>query len=249
METKKNAKIFGLHAIREAIKSKQAIDKVFLQKGLRGEAIKSLENLLREQHVQISYVPVEKLERLTKHGNHQGAVANISPINFPAMEEIIPALMENEKPPLFLLLDEITDVRNLGAIMRTAECTGTCAILIPKQGGAAINEETVKTSAGAIFNIPICKVDHLKDALFFLRSYQVQIVAATEKTDQFLYDVDFKKPTAIIMGSEGKGVSPSILKLADQRAKLPLLGEIGSLNVSVACGAFLYEAVRQREGF
>lgn len=248
MEAKRNNKIFGIHAIREAVESKQAIDKVFLQKGLRGEAVKALEALLKEHHINISYVPVEKLDRLSKHGNHQGAAANISPIRFPEMEEIIPSLMEKETPPLFLLLDEITDVRNLGAIMRTAECTGTSAILLPKQGGAAINAETVKSSAGAIFNIPICKVNHLKDALFFLQSYEVQIVAATEKTAQSVYQMDFTKPTAIVMGSEGKGVSPAILKMVDQRAKLPLLGKISSLNVSVACGAFLYEAVRQRMG-
>lgn len=246
METKKTAKIFGIHALQEALKSEQSLDKIFLQKGLRSEALKSIEKNAKEHNVQLSYVPVEKLDRMTKHGNHQGVVASISPINFPTMEEIIPTLMEKDTPPLFLLLDEITDVRNLGAIMRTAECTGVNAILIPKQGGAAINEETVKTSAGAIFNIPICKVDHLKDALFFLQSYQIQLVAATEKTDQLLYGIDFKKPTAIIMGSEGKGVSPAILKMVDQRAKLPLLGQISSLNVSVACGAFLYEAVRQR---
>lgn len=239
------SKIFGIHAIDEALKSEQAIDKVFLQKGLRGDAVKNLEKKLKEHQIPISYVPVEKLDRLTKN-NHQGVVASISPIRFAEMEEIVPEIMEKVTTPLFLLLDEISDVRNLGAILRSAECTGVNAIILPKQGGAAINDETVKTSAGAIFNLPICKTAHLKDALFFLQSYGVQLIAATEKTNQLVYEVDFTKPTAIIMGSEGKGISPSILKMVDQKAKLPLLGEISSLNVSVACGAFLYEAVRQR---
>ncbi len=246
-KTEKNpSKIFGIHAVDEALESGQSIDKVFFQTGLRGDSIKNIERKLKANQVSISYVPVEKLERLAKHGNHQGVVASISPIGFLELETTIPAIMEENKNPLFLLLDEITDVRNLGAIIRTAECTGVSALILPKQGGAAINDETVKTSAGAIFNLPICKVVHLKDALFFLHSYGVQLIAATEKTAQSVYEVDFKKPTAIIMGSEGKGVSASILKMVDQKAKLPLLGKISSLNVSVACGAFLYEAVRQR---
>lgn len=248
METKKNTRIFGIHPVLEALKKNQALDKIFLQKGLRGEAIKNIETQAKQNNVQLSYVPVEKLDRLAKHQNHQGVVANGSPIHFSEMETLVPQIMEQTPTPLFLLLDEITDVRNLGAIIRTAECTGVHAIILPQHGGAAINEETVKTSAGAIFNLPICKTAHLKDAMFFLQSYEVQLVAATEKTDQLLYDMDFTKPTAIIMGSEGKGISPSILKLMDQKAKLPLLGKTSSLNVSVACGAFLYEAVRQRMG-
>ncbi|HET8838792.1 MAG TPA: 23S rRNA (guanosine(2251)-2'-O)-methyltransferase RlmB [Flavobacteriaceae bacterium] len=240
------SKIFGVHAVAEAIESGQSIDKVFFQAGLRGDSIKNLERKLKENQVPISYVPIEKLERLAKQENHQGVVASISPVGFSNMEVVIPAIMEEIENPLFLLLDEISDVRNLGAIVRTAECTGVHAIILPKQGGAAINNETVKTSAGAIFNIPICKVAHLKDALFFLQSYEVQLIAATEKSAQNVYEVNFRKPTAIIMGSEGKGVSPSILKMVDQKAKLPILGKIESLNVSVACGAFLYEAVRQR---
>ena len=243
---KKQSKIFGIHAVEEALKSGQNFDKVFFQTGLSSSLLKTLERKLKKLQVPISYVPIEKLDRLAKHGNHQGVVANISPIGFFEMEKILPEIMEKHENPLFLLLDEISDVRNLGAIIRTAECTGVNAIILPKQGGAAINDETVKTSAGAIFNLPICKVSHLKDALFFLQSYNVQLIAATEKTEQSIFEVDFKKPTAVIMGSEGKGVSASILKMVDRKAKLPLLGKISSLNVSVACGAFLYEAVRQR---
>ena len=147
---------------------------------------------------------------------------------------------------MFLLLDQISDVRNFGAIIRTAECTGVDGIIVQKSGGAPINGDTVKTSAGAVFNIPICKVDHIKDAMFYLQASDIKVVAATEKTEDTIYDIDFKKGCAIIMGSEDRGINPSILKLVDDKAKLPMYGSIASLNVSVACGAFLYEVVRQR---
>ena len=147
---------------------------------------------------------------------------------------------------MFLLLDQLSDVRNFGAIIRTAECTGVDGIIIQKSGGAPINGDTVKTSAGAVFNIPICKVDHIKDAMFYLQASDIKVVAATEKTENTIYDIDFKQGCALIMGSEDRGINPSILKLVDDKAKLPMYGSIASLNVSVACGAFLYEVVRQR---
>ncbi len=241
----KETKIYGIRAVIEAINSNKTIDKVFLQKGLRGELIHELDHLLRKESINTSYVPVEKLNRLTNK-NHQGVVAQISPIEFYNLEDLVINVIESGKTPLFLLLDQISDVRNFGAIIRTAECTGVDGIIIQKKGGAPINGDTVKTSAGAVFKVPICKVDHIKDAMFHLQASGIKIIAATEKTDVTIYDVSFKEPCAIIMGSEGKGISPSIIKLADDRAKLPMYGEIGSLNVSVACGAFLYEAVRQR---
>lgn len=241
----KETTIFGLRAIIEAIKSEENIDKIFLQKGLRGELFTELEQLIHKERLNASYVPVEKLNRLTKM-NHQGAVAQIAPIEFIPMEELVSAAMESGKVPLFLLLDQLSDVRNFGAIIRTAECTGVSGIIIQKKGGAPVNGDTVKTSAGAIFKIPICKVDHIKDAVFYLQASGIKVIAATEKTNQNLYDVSFTEPCAIIMGSEGKGINPSILKVVDDKAKLPILGEIESLNVSVACGAFLYEVVRQR---
>ena len=148
--------------------------------------------------------------------------------------------------PLFLLLDQLTDVRNFGAIIRTAECTGVNGIVIQNQGSAPLNADAIKTSAGAAFKVPICRVNHLKDAMFLLQASDIKLIAATEKTEDTVYDVDFTQPSAIIMGSEHRGVNPSILKMVDAKAKLPLLGTIESLNVSVACGAFLYEAVRQR---
>jgi 23S rRNA (guanosine2251-2'-O)-methyltransferase len=241
----KDTTIFGIRAIIEAIKSGENIDKVFLQKGLKGDLFVELEQLVRKEQLNISYVPVEKLNRLTKK-NHQGAVAQIAPITFYDIEDLVLTVMESGKTPLFLLLDQLSDVRNFGAIIRTAECTGVSGIIIQKKGGAPVNGDTVKTSAGAIFKIPICKVDHIKDAVFHLQASGIRVIAATEKTDQLLYEVSFKEPCAIIMGSEDRGINPSVLSVVDDKAKLPILGEIESLNVSVACGAFLYEAVRQR---
>jgi 23S rRNA (guanosine2251-2'-O)-methyltransferase len=242
----KTSRIFGLRAILEAIKSDNSIDKVFVQKGLSGHLMNELMQSLKANNIAFSYVPVEKLDKLSKFNNHQGAVAQIAPIDFHDLDQLITSVLAKKETPLLLLLDQVSDVRNFGAIIRTAECTGVHGIVIQKQGNAPVNAETVKTSAGAAFNVPICKVDHLKDALFVLQAAAVQIVAATEKTEDSLYDVDFKKPTAIIMGAEDRGINPSVLKMTDTKAKLPLKGTIGSLNVSVACGAFLYEAVRQR---
>lgn len=237
--------IFGIRAIIEAIDSGKTIDKVFLQKGLRGELFNELDSLLRKERINTSYVPIEKLNRLTK-SNHQGAVANISPIEFHDIDNLVMSVIESGKTPLFLLLDQISDVRNFGAVIRTAECTGVNGIIIQKKGAAPVTADTVKTSAGAVFKIPICKVDHIKDAVFHMQASGIKVIAATEKTDNTIYDVSFKEPCAIIMGSEDVGISPSVLKAADEKAKLPLLGTIASLNVSVACGVFLYETVRQR---
>ncbi|MBU3821877.1 23S rRNA (guanosine(2251)-2'-O)-methyltransferase RlmB [Flavobacteriaceae bacterium XHP0103] len=237
--------IFGIRAVIEAINSGKTIDKVFLQKGLKGELFSELETLTKQQALNVSYVPIEKLNRLTKK-NHQGVVAQISPVEFFDLETLVLNVIESGKTPLFLLLDQLSDVRNFGAIIRTAECTGVDGIIIQKKGGAPVNGDTIKTSAGAVFKIPICKVDHIKDAVFYMQASGIKVIAATEKTDNLLYDISFKEPCAIIMGSEDRGINPSILKVVDDKAKLPLLGKIESLNVSVACGAFLYEAVRQR---
>lgn len=241
----KETTIFGIRAVIEAIKSGENIDKVFLQKGLKGELFTELEQLLKKERLNISYVPVEKLNKLTQK-NHQGAIAQIAPISFYELEQLVTEVLESEKTPLFLLLDQLSDVRNFGAIIRTAECTGVSGIIIQKKGGAPVNGDTIKTSAGAIFKIPICKVDHIKDAVFYMQASDVKVIAATEKSEKTLYDISFKEPCAIIMGSEGRGINPSVIKISDETAKLPILGEIESLNVSVACGAFLYEAVRQR---
>lgn len=238
--------IFGIRAIIEAIHAGKEIDKVFIHKEAQGELMQELMKILRKENINFAYVPVEKLNKLSKFNNHQGAVASIAPIAFVTMEELVESVLEKKENPLFLILDQLSDARNFGAIIRTAECTGVDGIIIQKQGSAPVNGDTVKTSSGAVFNVPICKVDHIKDAIFYLQGSGIMTVAATEKTENNIYDIDFKAGVAIVMGSEDKGVNPSVLKIVDQKAKLPMFGSISSLNVSVACGAFLYEAVRQR---
>ena len=242
---KHSTQIYGVRAVIEAIHAQKPIDKVFIQRGLKGDLSKELEGLIRKNGINVSYVPFEKLNRLTKD-NHQGVVANISPIVFQELEELVETAMAQKEKPLFLLLDQLSDVRNFGAIIRTAECTGVDGIIIQKKGAAPVTADTIKTSAGAAFLVPMAKVDHIKDAIFYLQASGVTVIAASEKTEQLLYDVSLKDACAIVMGSEDKGISPSVLKVVDHIAKLPLLGEIGSLNVSVACAVFLYEAVRQR---
>jgi 23S rRNA (guanosine2251-2'-O)-methyltransferase len=237
--------IFGIRAIIEAVQAGKSVDRVFLQSDAQGELMKDLLKVLKRGDINFTYVPVEKLNRLTLN-NHQGAVATISPIGFLTIEELVTATLESQDKPLFLILDQISDARNFGAIIRTAECTGVHGIIIQKSGAAPVNGDTVKTSAGAVFNIPICKVEHIKDAVFYLQGSGIKTVAATEKTEQLLYELNLNEPLAIIMGSEERGINPSVLKLVDEKAKLPMYGTIGSLNVSVACGAFLYEAMRQR---
>lgn len=241
----KTTQIYGIRAIIEAVNSNEEIDKVFLQKGIKGDLMKELEGLLRRNEVNMVYVPVEKLNKLTKN-NHQGAVANISPITFHTLEDLVVRADEKDGPALFLLLDQLSDVRNFGAIIRTAECTGVDGIIIQKRGAAPVTADTIKTSAGAAYKVPIAKVDHLKDAVFYLQASGIKIVSATEKATDSIYDVPLTGSIAIVMGAEDKGISPSILKASDYTAKLPLLGEIESLNVSVACAVFLYETVRQR---
>jgi 23S rRNA (guanosine2251-2'-O)-methyltransferase len=241
-----NTTIFGLRAIIEAINSGSTINKVYLQKGLRGTLFFELELLIKKNKIAISFVPVEKLDRLSKNKNHQGAVAQISPVEFSDLETLLEDTLNSSSTPLFIILDQVSDVRNFGAIIRSAECTGVHGIIIQQSGSAPINAETIKTSAGAAFKVPICRVNHIKDAIYTLQASDIAIVAATEKTENLIYDLDLKKPLALVMGSEHKGVNPSVLKIIDEKAKLPLYGEIDSLNVSVACGAFLYEIIRQR---
>ncbi|MEZ0006977.1 23S rRNA (guanosine2251-2'-O)-methyltransferase [Flavobacterium sp. 28YEA47A] len=241
----KGHQIFGIRAIIEAIQAGKEIDKVFIQKDAQGELMKDLMKVMKRASVNFSYVPIEKLNKLTPN-NHQGAVATIAPVSFHNLETLIETVIDSGKTPLFLILDQISDARNFGAIIRTAECTGVDGIIIQKQGAAPVNGDTVKTSAGAVFNVPICKVEHIKDAIFHLQGSGIKTIAATEKTDQNIYDLSLNEPIAIIMGSEDRGVNPSVLKIVDEKAKLPMFGTIASLNVSVACGAFLYETVRQR---
>lgn len=237
--------IYGIRALIEALKAGKTIDKVFLQKGLQGGLYKELMPLLQAAQVPVQYVPVEKLNRLTKK-NHQGVVAKLSPVDYHNFEDLVISVIESGVAPLFLVLDHLSDVRNFGAIIRTAECTGVSGIIIPKRGSVSITADTVKTSAGAVFRVPICKVENLVDAVYYLQGSGIRVVAATEKTNQLLYAEDFTVPTAIVMGAEDVGVSPAVLKVVDSKAKLPMVGDISSLNVSVACAVFLYEVVKQR---
>ena len=242
---KKETLLFGIYPVIEALKAKQTIDKAYVQKGLQSPKIDAIVADLEALNTTISYVPLEKMEKLCR-SNHQGIILISSPIEFVALETMVEAVLESKKTPLFLILDQISDVRNFGAILRTAECTGVDGVIIQKKGGAPVSGDTVKTSAGAIFNIPICKVDHIKDAIYYLQGSGITTIAATEKTQHTIYNLELNEPMAIVMGSEGLGVSKSVLSIVDKKASLPLLGVINSLNVSVACGALLYEVVRQR---
>ena len=241
-----NQTIFGIRAIIEAIDAGKEIEKVYFQKELKNPLINELYGIVRKNKIASSYVPIEKLNKLSKFQNHQGAVAKISQIEFADLEQVINTVLEQEKPANFLLLDQVSDVRNFGAILRTAECAGVDAVIIPNHGNAPVNADAIKTSAGAAFKIPICKVEHAKDAVFLLQANDIKIVSVTEKTNDLLFEVNLKQHVALVLGSEHKGISPSILKLSDYKAKLPLLGSIESLNVSVAGGIAMYEVVRQR---
>ena len=237
--------IFGIRPIIEVIKSGKTIDKLFIQKGLHNESFAILWKLVRENRINYKHVPVEKMNRLTKK-NHQGVFAFISPIDFYNIEDVIPNLYEEGKSPLILILDRITDVRNFGAIARTAECANVDCIIVPEQNSAAINSDAMKTSSGALNNIKICRTWNLKMTLQMLKDSGIQIVSCTEKTNNKIYSVNYQIPTAIILGSEENGISNEFLKFSDEKVKIPILGNIESLNVSVACGVILYEIVRQR---
>ncbi len=240
----KNSEIYGIRAVIEAINSSKDIDKVFIQTGLKGKLIGQLESLIRKNKINFSYVPTQKLDRLSKK-NHQGVIAKIAPIKFYTIDSFS-EVIEKSNNPFVLILDQINDVRNFGAIIRTAEISGVDGIIIQNSSSAPVNSDTIKTSAGAIFNIPICKVNHIKDAIYHLQSMNISIISASEKSEKNIYDVDLKVPLAIIMGSEQKGINKSVINLSNESVKLPMYGKIESLNVSVACGIFLYEVVRQR---
>ncbi len=238
--------IFGLRPIIEAIQAGKEIDTLFIQKGLKNELFQELWQLVRAHKVNYKHVPVEKLNRLTRK-NHQGVFAFISPISFHKTDSIVQEVFEKGETPLFLILDRITDVRNFGAIVRSAECAGAQTIIVPQKGSAAINGDALKTSAGALHNIPICREFNLKATIEYLKNSGLQIIGCTEKTENFIYQTDLTIPTAIIMGSEEDGISDEYLKLCDYKVGIPMKGNIGSLNVSVSAGVVLYEAVRQKQ--
>jgi 23S rRNA (guanosine2251-2'-O)-methyltransferase len=237
--------IFGTRAIIEAINKGKNIEKVFIKTGLNNELYQQLLSLMKENDIVFQFVPIEKINRITRK-NHQGVLAFVSPVEFTDIEMLLPILYESGKDPLLLILDQITDVRNFGAIARSAECAGVDAIIIPEKGMARIGADAVKTSAGAIHHIPICKTNNLFRTVQYLQNSGIQIVAATEKADKIYTEGNFKSPAAIVMGSEESGISQTILNIADQKLKIPLFGSIESLNVSVSAALMIYEAVRQR---
>lgn len=240
-----NEFVFGIRAVIEAIKAGRDIETIYLQRGLSGDLFTELKSLLHGTLIPLSVVPVEKLNRMSQK-NHQGVIAVISPITYQNIEDIIPAVFESGETPLILVLDSVTDVRNMGAIARTAACVGVHAIVVPLKNAAQINADAIKTSAGALFNIPICRHNNLHKTCLFLQDSGLQIVACTEKTNDLIYAPDYTMPTAIVMGSEDEGISNELLRVANHLAKIPMAGKIESLNVSVAAGVILYEAIRQR---
>lgn len=240
-----NQMIFGIRGIIEAIKSGKEIESLYIQRGLTGGVILELRSLLKEHDLGFQLVPIEKLNRLTPK-NHQGAVAFISPITYEKIENVIPGIYERGEVPLILMLDGVTDVRNFGAIARTAECAGVHALIVPAKGSAQINPDAVKTSAGALYKIPVCRHDSLLKTARFLQESGLQLVACTEKTNDSLYQPDYTVPTALILGSEENGISTDLMRISDHLARIPMYGEIESLNVSVSAGVLLYEAVRQK---
>lgn len=237
--------LFGMHPVIEALRSGKKFDKILLKTGLEGPQYRELMELVNEAGIPYQWVPVEKLNRTTR-GAHQGVIAFVAQIDYVDIDQLINNALGRTHAPLIMILDGVSDVRNLGAIARTLEVAGGQGIIVPAKGGAAINAEAVKASAGALMRIDTCKVSNLRLAIFALQQAGFKIVASSEKAEKLIYDVDMTGPTAIIMGSEGDGISKSILSLSDEMAKIPQQGEIGSLNVSVASAIVAFEAVRQR---
>lgn len=246
MEEKKSYYLYGMHPVTEAVLSGKSIEKVVFKQGLEGPQFRNLMALLKEKDVPCQFVPAERLNKIDKGGRSQGVVAYMAQIDYTPFEEAVENAFRKSDAPVFVMLDGVSDVRNLGAIARTAECAGVSAIILPAKGGAAINAEAIKVSAGALLRIDTCKTQNLRIPIYYLKERGFQVVAATEKTDSLIYEADFKQPTVIIMGSEGKGISDSVMKLCDAKVKIPMHGEIESLNVSVATSIILFEVVRQR---
>jgi len=238
--------VYGRRPIIEAIKAEKTFDKLFVLKNLSGELADEFLKIAKENKVVITKVPPEKLNRLTRK-NHQGVVGFISPINFANIDHIIDQTFSEGRDPLVLVLDRITDVRNFGAIVRSAECVGVDAVIVPSRGAAQISGDAMKTSAGALNLVPICRSNNILALLKSLQQSGLSLVACTEKSSSTLYDVPFSLPTVIIMGSEESGIDTEILGICNHKAKIPLAGSIESLNVATSTGIILYEAVRQRK--
>jgi 23S rRNA (guanosine2251-2'-O)-methyltransferase len=241
----KSDMIYGTRAVMEAIKAGRQIERILIQKGISNELVRELLHLIRDTGLTFTYVPQEKLNRLTTK-NHQGVVCLLSSVDYASLDNIVHAAFSDGREPFLLMLDQITDVRNFGAIARTAECAGIDALIIPEKGNAPITSDAMKTSAGALNHLPVCRERDLKKTITYLRESGIMVVACTEKASKMIYDIPFKGPVALIMGSEEDGISDALLRSADELVKIPMKGEIGSLNVSVAAGIAIYEVVRQK---
>ena len=241
----KNEMIFGVRAVIEAIQAGKEIDRILIKRDIQSDLSKELFAVVKGTMIPVQRVPVERINRITRK-NHQGVVAFISSITYQKTEDIVPMLFEQGKNPLLIMLDGITDVRNFGAIARTCECAGVDAIVIPSKNSVSANADAIKTSAGALYKLPVCREQNLTQTIKFLKDSGFKIVAATEKGDYDYSKADYMNPTCIIMGAEDKGVAYEHLALCDEWIKIPMLGTIESLNVSVAAGILIYEAVKQR---
>ena len=242
----KNNMIFGVHPVMELIRSQKEIEKVFIQAGTRSPEISEIANYCRANEIPVQYVPMEKMNRLTRK-NHQGVIAFICPIEYQPLEKVVQMVFEEGRDPFFLMLDRVTDVRNFGAIARTAYAAGVDAIVIPSRGSALINGDAMKTSAGALSLINVCRVENMKDAMDFLKASGLRVVGFTEKATESLWKADLTGPLCVMMGSEEDGISPAYMKRLDQHLMIPMPGDIDSLNVSVATGVVCFEVVRQKE--
>lgn len=242
---KEKEMIFGIRAVMEAVEAGKDIDKVLVKRELSGDLFMELQQLLRTYEIPLQKVPLERIDRITRK-NHQGVIAFTSAVTYQKLEDILPMLYEEGKNPFIIVLDGVTDVRNFGAIARTCEVAGVHAIVIPARGSVTVNADAIKTSAGALHTIPVCREQNLKEAITFLKNSGVKVVAATEKAARFYTDSDFAVPTAIVMGAEDTGVAAEHLRVSDELVKIPQSGTIQSLNVSVAAGVLIYEVIRQR---
>lgn len=242
---KEKEMIFGIRAVMEAVEAGKDIDKVMVKRELSGDLFQELQQLLRSYEIPMQRVPLERIDRITRK-NHQGVIAFTSAVTYQKLENIIPMLYEEGKNPFILVLDGVTDVRNFGAIARTCEVAGVNAIVIPARGSVTVNADAIKTSAGALHTIPVCREQNLKEAIIFLKNSGIKVVAATEKAASFYTDCDFTVPAAIVMGAEDEGVGTDHLRVSDELVKIPQSGNIQSLNVSVAAGVLIYEVIRQR---
>lgn len=244
----KSQKAFGIHSVLEALQSGQSVEKILLSKDRElHHRVNEIRTIAKEDSIPVQWVPEVKIDRLSKQGNHQGVLAYISPIRYHSLDELVLKAQGTDQAPLLIMLDGVTDVRNFGAIARTAACMGAHGLIIPAKGSASIQADAIKTSAGALMHLPVCRVNNLTDAYYVLKTYGIAGIACTEKAEESVFDMDFQLPSCLIFGAEDKGISSQLVKRVDFLAKIPISGPVASLNVSVAVGMTLTETYRQRQ--